>query len=188
MKLNPHVFALDDAPFTKEQSFVPVVGVLVRAPMYVEKVVSSRIARDGTDATDVLADMAAENIRRTATAILIDGICLGGFNVVDIELLADTTGLPVMSVTEEEPDLASMENALRKHFPDWERRMGLIRRIPLSPIKAKDRTLHCCLAGCTQTFARELLERTMVQGSVPEPIRLAHVIAGGTLDGRVAGQ
>ena len=187
MKQNPHILGVDDAPFARGQEMVGVVGVLVKAPMYVERVMRETVEVDGTDGTDALIRLAGPGVRETVQAMMVDGICMGGFNVIDLGRLHRETGLPVVTISDKEPDIPSMVSALRKHFPDWEERAALLERVPLFPVKVGRHTIHCCAVGMDANDVAELVRLTVVQGAIPEPVRLAHVIAGGTLDERDGG-
>ena len=64
MKAQVRVLGLDDAPFRFGDARVPVVGVVVRAPNYVEGVLTASVAVDGMDANDVLAERIRSEERR----------------------------------------------------------------------------------------------------------------------------
>ena len=57
MKPNARVLGIDDAPFVFGDAETEVVGVVVRAPSYVEGVMMTRVAVDGRDANARLAAM-----------------------------------------------------------------------------------------------------------------------------------
>src|SRR3989304_5305419 len=114
MKAQSRILGVDDAPFRFTDEHVPVVGVVVRAPSYVEGVLTTRVHVDGADATEALASaINRSRYRRGLALALLDGAALGGFNVVDIDALHDSTGVPVATVTREKPDLEAMERGLR---------------------------------------------------------------------------
>jgi endonuclease V-like protein UPF0215 family len=64
MKAQSRILGVDDAPFKFTDEHVPVVGVVVRAPSYVEGVLTTRVRVDGADATEALASA----INRSSTA------------------------------------------------------------------------------------------------------------------------
>src|SRR6059058_2513785 len=86
MKAKSRFLGIDDAPFRFSDESVPVVGVVVQAPSYIEGVLTTLAEVDGHDATERIAAM----VRRSRylaglAAILIDGTAVGGFNVIDID-------------------------------------------------------------------------------------------------------
>ena len=117
MKPQSRILGVDDAPFRFSDDLVPVVGVVVRAPNYVEGVMTTRVHVDGDDATDVLAGAIGRSRYRAGLAlVLLDGAALGGFNVVDIDALHRTVKVPVATVTRDKPDLAAIEKALAEEL------------------------------------------------------------------------
>ena len=85
MKPNVRILGIDDAPFRFGDAETEAVGVVVRAPSYVEGVMMTHVAVDGRDATARLAAMIGRSRYRANLAlVLLDGAALGGVTGVDI--------------------------------------------------------------------------------------------------------
>jgi endonuclease V-like protein UPF0215 family len=178
MKPHVRVLGIDDSPFHFEDDRALVVGVVVRLPSYVEGVLRAWCEVDGTDANDVLTEMVIRSrFREQIKLAMVDGIALGGFNIVDISALHERTGVPFATITRDPPDVSGMENALRSHFPDWEKRIAMIRRHPLREVKTDYKSIHVAQVGIPAEEAEELIRGSTVKGVLPEPIRIAHLIA-----------
>jgi uncharacterized protein len=189
VKAQVRVLAVDDAPFRFDSERVMVVGAVMRLPNYLEGVLRSECAVDGDDANRVLEAMVqGSRFKRQLKAVMIDGVALGGFNVVDIDALHQATGVPVITVTRDPPDLARMGSALRKHFPDWERRQEVLRRKELLEVDTGHKPIYVSLAGMGYPEAVEMIKKGMVRGAVPEPLRVAHIIASGLAKGESRGR
>jgi endonuclease V-like protein UPF0215 family len=133
---------------------------------------------DGDDATGAVANLVARSRYKDAVQVLmLDGVAFGGFNVVDLDALHDALGLPVLTVTRDPPDASAIEAALRKHFPDAERRLALLQRHPLERVGTEHNPVWVKRVGLGADDARDLVRRTTVRGALPEPLRLAHLIA-----------
>jgi uncharacterized protein len=177
-KPHPRVFAFDDAPFHFGQATTPVVGLSVALPGYVEGVLRTEVEVDGLDATDRLVEaIAASRHRPASTAILLGGISFGGFNLVDLDALAERCGLPVVTVTRDEPDLPAMKDALARHLPSRPELARLLTAHPLFPLPLRPRPLWVAAVGISREEAELLLRKSLVRGSFPEPLRLAHLFA-----------
>src|SRR5881396_90491 len=86
MKAKSRFLGIDDAPFHFSDESVPVVGVVIQAPSYIEGVLTTIAEVDGHDATDRIASMVAGSRYRAGLAmILIDGTAVGGFTVINVE-------------------------------------------------------------------------------------------------------
>lgn len=189
MKPEVRVLGVDDGPFTWDDAETVVVGVLMRAGSYVEAVMRTRVRVDGDDATQRLIEMLARSRYLEQTqCLMLDGICLGGFNVVDLDALHDALEVPVLTVTRDPPDREAIEAALRKHFPDAERRIALLQRHPLHRVETQHNPVWVKCVGLGLEEARELVKLTTVRGVVPEPLRLAHLIAAAYQNGESRGR
>jgi endonuclease V-like protein UPF0215 family len=189
MKDQVRVLGIDDSPFKFGDRTSLVVGALVRAPSYLEAVMRTYVEVDGEDSTDRLADMVlksryAEQIK----LVIVDGIALAGFNVLDLDAFHERTGVPVATVTRDEPDMAEMEAALRKHFPDWERRLSLVTRLPLRPLDTGHKPLQASVLGMDWEDLVRIVRMTTVRGAVPEPVRIAHLVSAAMVKGESRGR
>lgn len=188
MKADARILGFDDGPFTWDDSTVPVIGVVARGGGYVEGVLRTEVEVDGDDATDALAtSVARSRFRDEIRAILLDGIALGGFNVVDLDALHERTRVPVLAVTQGEPDLAAMEDALRRHVDGAERKVAILRRHAprMYPTEGKPIGVRC--VGMAERDVPALLAATTIRGLVPEPLRLAHLVATAYVEGESRG-
>ena len=180
------VVGFDDGTFSfssklgREKTIL--IGVVMKGSQEVVGVLSRWITVDGRDATDAMIDAVLSSRFKDLRVILLRGITYGGFNVVDVERLYRGTGLPVVVVVRKKPDLKAMETALRKHFPDAEERIELLRKAPplaeLLPGK-----LYIQAAGVDERTAEEIVRVTTKTGLIPEPLRLAHMIASAVMTG-----
>jgi endonuclease V-like protein UPF0215 family len=176
-----HVVAVDDAPFDRaHRGDVLVVGA-VYAGLRLEGVLSAKVRRDGVNATAVLIDaLRASRFFAQAHLVLLQGIAFAGFNVVDLEALHQAVRLPVMVVVRRRPDLSGIKSALLEHVPGGARKWRLIEKAgPMESVGG----LFVQRAGIALDDAGAVLERLAVHGRMPEPLRTAHLIAGGVTVG-----
>jgi len=189
LKAHLRVLGIDDSPFAFSGDRVRVVGVLMRVPDYVEGVMLTECTVDGTDADQALVGLINRSrFKEQIRLAIVDGAALGGFNVVDISKVHDQTGLAVATVTREPPDFGSMEQALRKHFDDWESRLKVIKRHPLFRVSTGHKPLYASVAGMDENSAKGLIQASVVRGAVPEPVRIAHLIASALERGESRGK
>jgi uncharacterized protein len=188
MKDQVRVLGIDDAPFKFGDEKVPVVGAMLRAPSYLEAVMTSAATVDGNDSNDVISKMVnASRYRDQIKLMLIDGIALGGFNVVDIGEIFERTGIPVATVTRDRPDIDEMSRALRKHFIDWERRLDIIKRKEIMAVTTRHSPIFVSFEGISKEELVMTMEGCTVLGALPEPIRVAHLIAAAMVRGESKG-
>jgi len=180
-----HVVGFDDAPFTRDhRGNVAVVGT-VFAGLRLEGVLVGRVRRDGANATEVLARLVTGSKYRQLQLILLQGIALAGFNVVDIERLHRCAGLPVLAVCRRAPRFARIRAALLARVRGGARKWALIEKLgPMERIGG----VHVQRAGLSFAEADAVVRRLAVNGSYPEPLRAAHLIAGALGSGQSRGR
>ena len=189
MKAKSRFLGIDDAPFHFSDESVPVVGVVIQAPSYIEGVLTTIAEVDGHDATDRIASMVAGSRYRAGLAmILIDGTAVGGFNVIDVDALHEKVERPVVTVTRQKPDLAAIETALQRRFDDWADRLRLMRRHRVESVRLGQGSVWISYVGTDREAVREALRLTIVRGVLPEPLRIAHLIAAGIVRGESRGR
>jgi endonuclease V-like protein UPF0215 family len=130
----------------------------------------------------------ASRYRAGLAMVLIDGTAVGGFNVIDIDALHQAVGRPVVTITRKRPNMAAIETALRRRFDDWAERLAVIRRHGVESTRAKGGTLWVTYVGADRAEVQEALSLTTVRGVLPEPLRVAHLIAAGIVRGESRGR
>ncbi|WP_438001223.1 DUF99 family protein [Sorangium sp. So ce185] len=181
-----HVIGVDDAPFARDhRGDVPVIGA-VFAGLRLEGVLSTRARRDGRNATPAIAAMIrGSRFYAQAQVVLLQGIAVAGFNVVDIAALRDALALPVVVVARRLPDLEAIRGALLSRVRGGRRKWALIERAgPMEPVGG----VYVQRAGISLEDTTALLARLAVHGHLPEPLRAAHLIAGGLTTGESRGR
>lgn len=192
-----NVIGFDDGPFAREhRGDVLLVGV-VASGTRVDGIVSGKIRRDGANSTATIAEL----VRRSgsgAQAVLLHGIAVGGFNVVDIHALAIDLGVPVLVTLRRPPDLAAVKRALAR-VPGAARKWRLIeaagaieellpsRRASQAGKDAGPR-VFVQRAGMSLEEARNVVRATTLHGNIPEALRVAHLVAGGVVTGKSRGR
>jgi endonuclease V-like protein UPF0215 family len=189
MKRQIRILGIDDAPFTFHEKYSTVIGVVMRGGEYLECVLRSQVTVDGTEATVVCEQMIRNSRhRRQLKAVMVDGACLGGFNVVDIHALSESTNLPVITITRDKPDFDKIQRALQKNFTDWKDRWTILQKGEMHMIKTQHNPIYIKCAGLSLEEAKEIINISTIRGVIPEPIRVAHLIASGITRGESYGK
>jgi endonuclease V-like protein UPF0215 family len=207
-----NTIGFDDGPFARDhRGDVLLVGA-VCSRTRLDGVVTGRVRRDGADATRRMVEIVrgsqfAGHIR----AVMLQGIAVAGFNVVDVRRLSDELSVPVLVLMRRPPDLSEVRRALFSEAPavrppvrGASRKWRLIVNAgAIEPLGASRRSkrsggptglrsgmprLWVQRVGLSLDAARRLVDATTLHGNVPEPIRLAHLIAGAIATGRSRGR
>jgi endonuclease V-like protein UPF0215 family len=176
-----HVIGFDDGPFAHDhRGDVLVVGA-VFAGLRLEGVLSGKVRRDGVNSTRVLADLITRSrYAPQIQVVLLQGIALAGFNVIDLPGLHQRLQIPVVAVARRAPDFAAIRRALLNQIKGGSRKWRLIEQLgPMEPVAG----VFVQRAGLSLREAQTLIERLAVHSALPEPLRTAHLIAGGIVLG-----
>jgi len=94
----------------------------------------------------------------------------------------------VVTVTRKKPDLAAIETALRRRFEDWEERLRVINRHRVESMRTTHGSLWITYVGTSRAEVQEAIRLTTVRGVLPEPLRVAHLVAAGIVRGESRGR
>jgi len=177
------VLGVDDGVFTPHvKGFAPLIGVVFRGGYWLDGVMSTRVEVDGFDSTAKISAMVLNSPHyKQLRVIMLDGVTFGGFNVVDIKKLNTETGLPVIAVTREKPNFKDIRKAL-KNLPQNEKRWKAVLnagKILEVCTRNKREKVYVEMAGILEEDAQKIVKLTSTRSSVPEPLRVAHLIASG---------
>jgi hypothetical protein len=132
----------------------------------------------GDDATDAILAMYEKLDRQDVSFLLISGIVISLYNIVDVKKISEKIGLPVIGITYEESP--GIEEAIKHHFPEsYESKLAKYSKLGLR----EKITLHTSYnlyvrnEGCTVLETTQLLDKITLQGSIPEPLKIAQILA-----------
>ncbi len=186
MRLNlnkPGIRALGVAEsFRQGQKRSVLAGVVVRSDFVIDGVALGRTAVGGDDATASIASLFRKLRRNDVNLIMVSGAILSLYNIIDVDLLSKRTKLPVVCLTYKET--TGIEGSIRLHFPEGAekkleayRRLGRRRGVRLHT----GHKVYVRSAGMEEDAVKPTLDVFTLQGSVPEPVRVAKLLARAAL-------
>lgn len=158
---------------------VGLAGVVCKDARF-DGMVWGEVKADGWDATQTVVEL-LENGKFLPQLhlVLLDGIAFGGFNVVDLEALARRLQLPCATVMRRRPDFGAIERAL-EHVGDVEERLETMRRA--GRVHEADSAFFQ-VRGTEPEVCARALDRVTRDGHIPEPVRIAHMVAAAVVTG-----
>lgn len=186
MKKEIRILGIDDGPFERKSGKKAlIVGVVFRGGTFIDGCLSGFVRVDGYDATKKLIKLVNETRHKDQLhSIMLKGIAVAGFNVIDINELSRETKLPVLVVMRRLPKMDEIK-AVLGHLPNGRKRLAVIESAGKIH---KIGELYCQMAGFTLEEAEKVLKISTTQGNIPEPLRVAHIIAGGIVSGESRGR
>lgn len=155
-----------------------LAGVVMRSDFVVDGVAISRTEVGGDDATASISSLYRRLRRNDVNLVMVSGAILSLYNIIDVDALSRLTRVPVLCVTYKET--AGIEGSIRRHFPQGAegkleayRRLG--KRVGISLRTGK--RVYVRLSGLEKAEAKSVLDSFTLQGSIPEPLRVAKLLA-----------
>jgi endonuclease V-like protein UPF0215 family len=183
------ILGVDDAPFNlHSDEKVMLVGTVFRGGCWLDGVLRTEVEVDGVDSTERIVEMVKKTRHKDLRVIMLDGLGFGGFNLVDIEKLFKETKLPVIVVVRRMPDFRAIEKAVenlehRDFYRKCMEKAGEPKKVETKPGKF----IHIQYSGIVFADAAEIVRLSSTRSLIPEPIRVAHLIASGVVLGESRG-
>jgi len=164
--------------FRQNSSKSIFAGIVMRRDFVIDGFVFGSATLEGDDATDTILEMYDELQRPDISYVLISGLIVSMYNIINIKKLYDSLKIPIIGISYN--DSLGIEDALKHHFPNsFEskisayQRLGKREKITLST----SHDVFVRTEGCTLGDVKHLLNKLTLHGSVPEPIRVSQLLA-----------
>jgi len=109
---------------------------------------------------------------------MLDGLIISMYNIIDGEEIREKTGVPVLAITFKESE--GLEATIQRHFPNDSKlkleqyhKLGQRDKILLKTGKF----IFARYWGLSSNEASTIVNSLTLQGSIPEPIRIAKLAA-----------
>lgn len=183
------ILGLDDGPFKRGDEKTLLVGTIFRGGSFLDGVVSTEVEVDGLDATEKVVQLITKCKFRDLRVVMLDGLGFGGFNLVDIKRVCDEAGLPVIAVVRDFPDFGEIDKAL-DNLDDKRKRLEIIKNAgePRRVETRRGKFIFMQHNGINEDDAEEIVKLSSTRSLIPEPIRVAHLIAQGIVLGESRGK
>jgi endonuclease V-like protein UPF0215 family len=160
-----------------------LAGVVMRRDFIIDGFIFGKSTIEGDDSTDAIISMYSNLDRNDISFLLISGLIISMYNIIDIKKLWREIKIPIIGVTYGESN--GVEGAIRHHFPDsYEskiiRYQNIGTRTKISLHTKHD--VYLRVEGCNIMEAKKLLDTFTLQGAIPEPLRVAQILAKAKLD------
>jgi uncharacterized protein len=176
------VVGIDDGKHVfRSKTQVPVVGVVYKGGIWFEGVMSTSVWVDGFDVTEKVAEMILSSPHyKQLRVIMLNGLTYAGFNVIDIVELNKATKLPVIALAKDKPNLESIQSALSNLDHAKERYQTLLKAGEIVCLQNNGKKIFMHTSGLYCEDAQKIVAITSTRSSMPEPLRVAHLIASST--------
>lgn len=155
-----------------------LAGVVMRGDFIVDGLAFGSTSVGGDDATASILKLYRSLRRNDVNLLMVSGAILSLYNILDVDLLSEKAGVPVVCLTYKET--AGIESSIIRKFPSRAqqklrayRKLGPRRRLRLK----SGHTVYARTSGVSERDALSAVDMFTLQGSLPEPIRVARLLA-----------
>ena len=164
--------------FSESLTSTYLCGVVMESG-FIRDVRLAEVSVDGLDATERLLEVMHGF---DLDAVILGGITFAGFNLVDPFRVFNETMVPLIVYSGVKPDNQSMYRALKGNFGDWEARWGIVECLGdvYETVSLRGEPgIYFEVVGCAPSWAEEVLKSAALITRIPEPVRVAGIIARG---------
>jgi len=168
--------------FKRGYEWAVLAGVVMRSDLIIDGVVMGRCRVGGMDATDSVIDMVRRLSREDLSAIMLNGCIISWFNIIDLNRVYEETQLPVICVSYYPSE--GIRHYIEKYFPsDWKTRIEMYERLGERKeyVNKNGFKIYLRWVGLEEDEALGLVNRYTMFGRVPEPLRVAKLVAHAAL-------
>jgi endonuclease V-like protein UPF0215 family len=173
------VVGVEDGSFRKGITRRALLVAVLLKGMEIEGVKSTKILVDGFDATEKLTEIL--NAWEFA-AVILSGVSFAGFNLIDPTVIYEKFKKPVIIISRTKPNNRAVKRALQRHFEDWRMRWKVVKKLGLAHevnVLNGKLPVYVETVGANLKLAKTLVKALSVCCRVPEPIRVARLVAVG---------
>lgn len=173
------IVGVEDGSFLKVITRKALLAAVLLRGLEIKDVKIAKITVDGLDATKKFAGILNQWM---FDAVILAGVSFAGFNIIDPTMIHERFGRPVIIISRTKPHNKAVKRALQRHFEDWAIRwevfekLGAIHEVT---VLAEEPPVYVETVGVDIRWACNLIQALAVCGRVPEPIRVARLIARG---------
>jgi uncharacterized protein len=164
--------------FTKTSARSRLAGIVMRRDRIIDGMVFGNATIEGDDATQNILSMYMSLKRNDINCIMLDGLVISMYNIIDGKELEENTKVPVIAITFK--DSEGLEGAINHHFSNDSK----VKLEQYSKLGQRDKillwtgkNLFVRYWGISLREASTIVNYFTLQGSVPEPIRIAKLAA-----------
>lgn len=153
-----------------------LAGIVMRRDLVIDGMIFGSVTIEGNDSTQNILSMYRSLKRNDINCIMLDGLIISMYNIIDGKEIHESTDVPVIAITFK--DSEGLEGTLHHHFSNdpkmkLEQYHKLGRRDEI--LLKTGKILFIRYWGISLKEVTAIVNSFTLQGSIPEPIRIAKI-------------
>lgn len=166
--------------FSPKERFSTLAGVVMRSDLIIDGFAIGKTKVSGFDATESIEELFSKLRRNDINALILSGSVLSLYNIVDIDSLSEDIRIPVVALTFKKSKSDLERNIWAKFSPKIaKKKIELLKKLgrPSEFHLSTGYSIFQRSSGISAFDSKRLLERFTLQGAIPEPVRVARLLA-----------
>jgi uncharacterized protein len=171
--------------FNRTSTCSTLAGIVIRRDLIIDGMIFGNVTIEGNDSTQNILSMYRSLKRNDINCIMLDGLVISMYNIIDGKELQESIDVPVIAITFK--DSEGLEGTINHHFSNDSKvkleqyhKLGQRDKILLKTGKS----LFIRYWGISSNEALMIVNSFTLQGSIPEPIRIAKIAARASIRNR----
>lgn len=163
--------------FCRDSARSILSGVVMRRDFVIDGFVFGSATLQGDDATEAVLSMFKRLQRQDVGYLLLSGMIISLYNVMDLKRLYGLLQIPVIGIAYGDSD--GLGKTLRERFPSYQAKLAAYNKLGPREKISLHTSSHVFIRkeGCDTSDVACLLNGLTLQGSVPEPVRIAQLLS-----------
>lgn len=154
-----------------------IAGVVMRSDLIIDGVALNHVTIKGDDATSSIMELYDRLGRSDINLLMLDGLIISMYNIIDIDALYNHISKPIIAITFEESE--GLDEHIKRTFDEYDKKLEAYHKLGGREmvITKTGYNLYIRSRGIDLDDTRLVIDKFLLQGSIPEPIRVAKLIA-----------
>lgn len=165
-----------------------LAGVVMRKDLRIDGVAVTGVTVGGMDATEGVLALVRDLDRKDINCIFLGGCIIAWYNIIDPQEVLHRTGLPVVVITYRKSE--GIHDKIEALFPGDSRRLSCYDSLekPVPVTLPSGHVVHLRAVGTGLPDATRLCRDFILDGRLPEPVRVARLVARAVMRHGFSGQ
>jgi uncharacterized protein len=163
--------------FKASKSNSTLAGVVMRRDLIIDGIVFGSVTIKGNDSTQNILSMVRSLKRSDVNCIMLDGLIISIYNIIQGEEINEKAGIPLIAITFR--DSQGLEETIRRHYPNDSLKIEQYHKLGQREkmVLKTGKLIFVRYWGLNSREASSIINSFTLQGSIPEPIRIAKLAA-----------
>jgi len=163
--------------FKESKSTSTLAGVVMRRDLIIDGMVFGNVTIRGNDSTQNILSMLRSLKRNDVNCIMLDGLIISMYNIIEGEEINEKACIPVIAITFR--DSQGLEETIQRHFPNDSLKLKQYHKLGQRDkmVLKTGKLIFVRYWGLNSKEALSIINSFTLQGSIPEPIRIAKLAA-----------